>query len=223
MIWSDHVIAQCKRLYIVEGRSASETARALGGGCTRNAVVGKAHRMGWLKESRQAAAKPAKAPAATRSHVRPPRPGPQNRPAVVFGLLSQSASSATARVREERAAEGREIIARAANTTVESPNARPFLEARAGCKWPIGEGLSMLSCCNPVERGSYCEAHADIAFNGRPEDRRYKGRNRNTHSAIELAAVRLTRFDRVDEVTKTGTGTTRKKPDSIWDEGRATA
>lgn len=225
MIWSDHAVAQCKRLYIAEGRSASETARALGGGCTSNAVVGKAHRMGWLKVSRQAASKPARAPSVARSHVRPPSPGPQSRPAAVFGVLSQSASTSTAAVRAERAAEGRESIARVEITTVQSPGAKPFLEARGGCKWPIGEGLTMMSCCNPIDRGSYCEGHADIAYSGRIADRKMRnGASINARSVIEQQAIWHTRFERLDEYVAIDPKKGRPvQGRTTWDEGRAAA
>ncbi len=47
--WTPENIERCHRLFIEEGRSASETASLLGSRCTRNGVVGKAYRMGWKK------------------------------------------------------------------------------------------------------------------------------------------------------------------------------
>lgn len=44
MSWTDERVALLKRLW-GEGKSAAEIAKALGGGLTRNAVIGKAHRL----------------------------------------------------------------------------------------------------------------------------------------------------------------------------------
>ncbi|HEY8189050.1 MAG TPA: GcrA family cell cycle regulator, partial [Micavibrio sp.] len=44
MSWTDERIALLKKLW-GEGKSAAEIAKALGGGLTRNAVIGKAHRL----------------------------------------------------------------------------------------------------------------------------------------------------------------------------------
>src|SRR5438132_10036886 len=43
--WTDDRVEQLKSLW-TEGLSASQIARALGGGVTRNAVIGKVHRLG---------------------------------------------------------------------------------------------------------------------------------------------------------------------------------
>lgn len=44
MSWTDERVALLKKLW-GEGRTAAEIARSLGGGFTRNAVIGKAHRL----------------------------------------------------------------------------------------------------------------------------------------------------------------------------------
>ena len=45
MSWTDERINTLKKMW-KEGKSAAEIAKALGKGVTRNAVIGKAHRMG---------------------------------------------------------------------------------------------------------------------------------------------------------------------------------
>ena len=45
MSWTDERVDLLSRLWL-EGRSASQIAAALGGGLTRNAVIGKVHRLG---------------------------------------------------------------------------------------------------------------------------------------------------------------------------------
>lgn len=44
MSWTDERVMLLKRLW-VEGKTAAEIAKTIGGGVTRNAVIGKAHRM----------------------------------------------------------------------------------------------------------------------------------------------------------------------------------
>lgn len=44
MSWTDEKVNLLKKLW-VEGKTAAEIAKALGGGLTRNAVIGKAHRL----------------------------------------------------------------------------------------------------------------------------------------------------------------------------------
>lgn len=50
--WTDERIAELRRLW-AEGLSASQVAGEMGGGLTRNAVIGKVHRLG-LERRRQA-------------------------------------------------------------------------------------------------------------------------------------------------------------------------
>ncbi|HRI77641.1 MAG TPA: GcrA family cell cycle regulator, partial [Alphaproteobacteria bacterium] len=45
MSWTDERIALLKKMW-KDGKSAAEIAKTLGKGVTRNAVIGKAHRMG---------------------------------------------------------------------------------------------------------------------------------------------------------------------------------
>lgn len=47
--WTDENVAIAKRLYVDEGRSAAQAVKAMGNACSRNALVGKAHRLGWTK------------------------------------------------------------------------------------------------------------------------------------------------------------------------------
>ena len=43
--WTDDRVGALKKLWL-EGQSASQIAKQLGGGVTRNAVIGKVHRLG---------------------------------------------------------------------------------------------------------------------------------------------------------------------------------
>lgn len=46
--WTDRRVAVLKRLWLEEELSAAECAAKLG--CTSNAVIGKAHREGWVRD-----------------------------------------------------------------------------------------------------------------------------------------------------------------------------
>lgn len=177
--WSDDDIEIVKERWL-KGESAGEIAKAFPNR-SRNAIISVVHRNGWGR------GRPA-APGVVRSRVRLPKPGPSSKPPGVFVLMSQATSAATEQQRQERAAEGRKAIARTDVVTVESPKALPFLEARSGCKWPIGEGLAMLSCCNPIHRGVYCEGHSAVAFSAVQPKERDRG---------DRAASSFTRYDRI--------------------------
>mgnify|MGYP002650391054 CR=1 FL=1 len=70
--WTDDRVGALKKLWL-EGQSASQIAKQLGGGVTRNAVIGKAHRLGLkarpspvvTKEEARAAAVKAQPPSAS--------------------------------------------------------------------------------------------------------------------------------------------------------------
>lgn len=102
MSWTDERVETLKRMW-AEGQSASQIAKELGG-VTRNAVIGKVHRLGLSNrvggkeddevpapaaraEPAPAAARPEPAPAAAAAAPRPepaaaqPRPAPTERPA----------------------------------------------------------------------------------------------------------------------------------------------
>lgn len=170
--WTDDRVAKCKRLYIEEGKSAAETARSLGAGCTRNSVIGKATRMGWLLKGRQPAAAPAlKAPAVARNlHVgrigdrfkaKAPKPAEQS----PFGRATTAAEAAQKRIDAQKA--GLTTILKAVEAA--NDDAVRLIDRRAfQCSWPVGEPdrpADQLCCGQPVigERtkstATYCDRH----------------------------------------------------------------
>lgn len=215
--WTSSAEAEMKRLYVDEGKSASEVAKALGGGCTRNAVIGKAHRLGWMKEHRQ---KPAavglRAPGVKRDRSTgaivqniaartPPKPGQQNRPAVAFGNIEVVNAAVTEKRRTAHRAHGEKIIdgfAAPANDT-----SIPLMERRRfQCAWPVGEPerpAQQMCCGLPVQEGvgtaleSYCGAHQKRAASAyQPVRREIKAPAEYRRAAAKPA------------------------PSSIWDEAR---
>lgn len=86
--WDDHEVEAMKGLY-GDGLSMSQIARALGTGRTRNAVLGKLHRLGLVDPSRKMPRQPrvASAPRARNPHTPTPlsEPEPAFEPMLVNG------------------------------------------------------------------------------------------------------------------------------------------
>ena len=145
--WTDDRVVLLTALWL-EGLSAAVVARRLGG-VSRNAVIGKVHRLGL--SGRAAPAKPCRAPAALPRSSRSPaggRPPPLPRPPV-----------ARSRVVTLAVAHG-ELV--------------PLLQlSGARCRMPVGdpqvEGFGF--CGAPATRGPYCATHGALAFQSRVSGR----------------------------------------------------
>jgi GcrA cell cycle regulator len=74
MSWTDERVDQLKSLW-TEGLSASQIARTLGG-VTRNAVIGKVHRLGLAGRASPSRIERPRLPSAPRLNVRPHAPEP---------------------------------------------------------------------------------------------------------------------------------------------------
>ena len=138
--WSDDRVTTLSKLW-VDGLSASQIAKQLGG-VTRNAVIGKIHRLGL--SGRGQPSKPARLERtgtprfARRTRVpkaqhAPNRPPPPSRP--------------------EAVPEGPGLV-----------SSMTALGAHV-CKWPIGDPKSeAFSFCGRLATGSYCPTHKTQAF-----------------------------------------------------------
>ena len=71
--WTEDRVEQLKSLW-TEGLSASQIARALGGGVTRNAVIGKVHRLGLAGRATPSRSDRPRLPSAPRMSMRPHQP-----------------------------------------------------------------------------------------------------------------------------------------------------
>ncbi|MCZ8085799.1 MAG: GcrA family cell cycle regulator [Brevundimonas sp.] len=153
--WTEERVGALKKLWL-EGQSASQIAKALGGGVTRNAVIGKVHRLGL--SGRAAPSQP------VRTTFRTPRPRPQ--PTVQ--------PSAPRRIEA--------VQPRAAVPAQPAPVIAPDLAGTATvltlgahmCKWPIGDpGSDGFSFCGRrAAEGVYCVEHARVAY--QPQARKGK-------------------------------------------------
>lgn len=154
------------RFYISEGQSAAATARLIGGGLSRNAIIGVAHRRGWMRDARLKVSRPAATPRT------PPRPGPQSKPAVAFGKLEVHTGDELERRRVVTAATGQAIAARFA-APANDDAIRLIDRRRFQCAWPVGvpdRPANQMCCGADVPEGgnpsvaSYCPHHVGLAL-----------------------------------------------------------
>ncbi|QGX99173.1 GcrA cell cycle regulator [Roseovarius faecimaris] len=181
MSWSDERVELLKKMW-GEGQSASQIAKELGG-VTRNAVIGKVHRLGLSNRSggakssdagakSKADAKPsakpkAKAKAApkaapeTKAEEAPaPQPQTRARAAIIPAGQRLPPQPSANEIDPEALAKVSEIEKKAKKLTLMELTERT-------CKWPVGDPATenFWFCGLPVQSGKpYCEAHVGVAF-----------------------------------------------------------
>lgn len=173
MAWTDERVEQLKKLWS-EGLSASQIAKQLGG-VTRNAVIGKVHRLGL--SGRATPSRPA------RRTVKPSRP-----------RTTTAATPPVARTpaRPSPSAPAATPPAPVEPAVLPSGEFATVLTLRDSmCKWPIGDPASSnFRFCGRKTSGeqTYCDAHANMAY--QPSQKR---RRRNSDAAAALDAIAATR------------------------------
>ena len=188
MSWTDERVETLKKMWS-EGQSASQIAKELGG-VTRNAVIGKVHRLGLSNRAGAAAtakpapakAKPAKADkpeakpaatAATAAKAKPaksdakadedsakPAPMSPARRAIIPAGQPLPPQPSTNEIPAEALAKVNEIEKKAKKISVMELTEKT-------CKWPIGDPATddFWFCGLPSQAGKpYCEAHVGVAF-----------------------------------------------------------
>jgi GcrA cell cycle regulator len=164
MSWTDERVQMLSKLWL-EGRSASQIATELGMGVTRNAVIGKVHRLGLA--GRPKAAVPTAAPA--RKAV---KPAARAHEPVFAEPVFESAPPLPVTLKP--------IVSAPALADFEAPVCEQvtIMELReSSCRWPMGDPTSAdfryCGARTPVGScGPYCSAHARLAFQPAPERRR---------------------------------------------------
>ncbi len=154
MSWTDERVETLKKLW-QDGHSASQIAKQLGG-VTRNAVIGKVHRLGLSGR-------------ATPSTPARPMYKPQ-RPARIASTPSHPVNHAPSHapvVRREPVV-ARPVVSQPIVPYVEEPGTATVLTLGAKmCKWPIGDPSSeSFSFCGRVssEGAPYCVEHSRVAY-----------------------------------------------------------
>ena len=183
MSWNDERVNLLKKMW-GEGQSASQIAKELGG-VTRNAVIGKVHRLGLSNRNgsgTSAAVTEAKpAPAAETKAKAAPKPTAkaEPKPAASTETPAETDPAPVSRIKAiipagqplppqpsaneidpEALAKVSEIEKKAKRLTLMELTERT-------CKWPVGDPATedFWFCGLPVQSGKpYCEAHVGVAF-----------------------------------------------------------
>ncbi len=191
MSWTDERVETLKKMW-GEGQSASQIAKELGG-VTRNAVIGKVHRLGLSnragsggnagKAAKEKAAKPAAAKAPAKPKAAPAtKAAPASKPkepvkeepeldenGIPISAARRAIIPAGQPLPPQPSANEISPEALAKVSEVEKSAKRLGLMelTEKTCKWPVGDPATddFWFCGLPVQQGKpYCEAHVGVAF-----------------------------------------------------------
>ncbi|WP_298915424.1 GcrA family cell cycle regulator [uncultured Algimonas sp.] len=153
MAWTEDRVATLSKLW-ADGLSASQIAKQLGG-VTRNAVIGKVHRLGLSGRAKPSRPKPAAKDKAARMAAKP-KPAAKAKPAA--------------------AAKPKAVPAQLPVPTQAPLDAKPLKDGNYAtiltltdhmCKWPIGDpgGNEFRFCGRKTDPDEpYCTAHSMVAY-----------------------------------------------------------
>ena len=182
MSWTEERVETLKTMW-TEGKSASQIAKELGG-VTRNAVIGKVHRLGLSNRSQPAKTAPVDEPAVK------PAEAPKPKPAAAKAVEQPTAPAkpAEAPVARETPAQRPKPIVPAGQPLPPQPSQSEISEEQRAnlaalekkarkltllqltertCKWPIGDPATedFWFCGLPTQPGKpYCETHVSVAL-----------------------------------------------------------
>jgi len=167
--WPDEAIDLLRARHAA-GDSATQTACAIkvqfGHDLSRNAVIGKLHRLGIVREAK--ALKDAlRAGGNTnkgKGKVTPFATGFQ-RPKLKLVIAGKNAVLVVPAASAPKLPPPREIDVSVA------AEPKPWLERKFGeCAWPVdGAGADTRSCCNPTARATYCRTHDAVRVGSMPK------------------------------------------------------
>jgi GcrA cell cycle regulator len=177
MSWTDDRVEILKKMW-GEGQSASQIAKELGG-VTRNAVIGKVHRLGLSNRAgsggnakTEAKAKPAaKTEAKPKSATKPEtaadaEPEAEYKP--VLPIRKQIIPAGQPLPPQPSANEiSPEALAKVSEIEKKAKRLTLMELTERTCKWPVGDPATddFWFCGLPVKTGKpYCEAHVGVAF-----------------------------------------------------------
>jgi GcrA cell cycle regulator len=169
MSWTDERVELLRQLWL-DGKSASQISATLGLGVTRNAVIGKVHRLGLSGRAKSTS---------------PATPRVRQRPAAAPRATIASRSSAGAHV-----VRGNTALAFSLDAASE---ARPLFQEdvvvpmslrvtiidlkEAMCRWPLGDPTSPeFRYCGIQASGPYCSYHGRMAYQPALDRRRDRER-----------------------------------------------
>lgn len=181
--WTDERVETLKKLWM-EGLSASQIAGELGEGVTRNAVIGKVHRLKLSARAKPTNSTPRARPAA--------RPAPRRVASPSAGMSSMGGGGttkmrptmssrpqsigATALAHDPQMAQQLYVAPVVAELFIPEDKRLNLLQlTEATCKWPIGDPLNKdFYFCgqHSLESGPYCEFHSRRAYHQVDKKRR---------------------------------------------------
>ncbi|MFD0909370.1 GcrA family cell cycle regulator [Ruegeria arenilitoris] len=181
MSWTDERVELLKKMW-GEGQSASQIAKELGG-VTRNAVIGKVHRLGLSNRTTGAApakAEPKEKPAPAPKAEAKPKPAPKTEPARPAAAAPAAEAKPATPPRRQIIPAGQplppqpsaneispEALAKVNEVEKKAKKLTLMELTEKTCKWPVGDPATddFWFCGLPAEPGKpYCEAHVGVAF-----------------------------------------------------------
>ncbi len=176
MSWTEERVELLKKMW-GEGQSASQIAKELGG-VTRNAVIGKVHRLGLSNRTGGAA------PAAPKAEAKPKAAKPEPKEAPKTEAKPKAApapeTKAATPIRRQIIPAGQplppqpsaneispEALAKVNEVEKKAKKLSLMELTERTCKWPVGDPATedFWFCGLPVQQGKpYCEAHVGVAF-----------------------------------------------------------
>ena len=189
MSWTDERVELLRQLWL-DGKSASQISTQLGHGVTRNAVIGKVHRLG-LAGRAKTPIRAAAPRAAHAAHVAssPPRAAPVRRFAATTALALYVRADARMRPEPRRDV----VVPMSLRVTI--------VELKeAMCRWPLGDPTSPNSAiaAQPTEAtGPYCAHHGKLAY--QPVQDRRRERERRAQKLLDATRqALLPRFEKLN-------------------------
>ncbi|MBA3326407.1 MAG: GcrA cell cycle regulator [Rhodobacteraceae bacterium] len=179
MSWTDERVETLRAMW-AEGKSASQIAKELGG-VTRNAVIGKVHRLGLSNRGPNGDRPEEEAPAPAAEAATLPEPETVEEPALVEAAAPRPIAGAVTPIRAKPvAANGQplppqptgseispEALANLAEVAKKAKRLSLMQLTERTCKWPIGDPATddFWFCGLPCVPGKpYCETHVAVAF-----------------------------------------------------------
>lgn len=188
MSWTDERVEILKKMW-GEGQSASQIAKELGG-VTRNAVIGKVHRLGLSNRATTNAAPKAEAKPKATPKAEPKAPSKEQPASKAAEPAAEKPSNVTP-LRRQIIPAGQplppqpsaneispEALARVSEIEKKAKKLTLLELTERTCKWPVGDPATpnFWFCGLPTQTGKpYCEAHVGVAFqpmNNRRDRRR---------------------------------------------------
>jgi GcrA cell cycle regulator len=180
MSWTDERVEQLRKLWL-DGKSASQIAAELANGITRNAVIGKVHRLGLsgrVKSPTQAAPRPRPAKPANPAPRREasPRPSaPMSRGNTALAFAPRIEAEPVIRPMEDV------VIPMSERVTI--------MELKeAMCRWPLGDPATpefrYCGAKSPVGT-PYCSHHSRIAYQPAQDRRRERDKERKAQAQAQ--------------------------------------